>query len=527
MEGELTLKNYRCFPDDLPCRFTVRPGFIAFVGPNNAGKSSLLRFFYEFRNLFQSLVSADAIQTLIRGRKYNFGPPKSVKDLNELFCDSNERDLTIEIKLHSPAQAAFPLPKSVVITVPRGTNQYSATFIAPTGQMQNVDDNMVQEKTIVFRADNNMRLDMTGFYELMAMLASTLYVGPFRNIINVGTNEEYFDIQIGQAFVRAWRNYKSGDTRRDSLAALRVSTDLEKLFGFRRLEINASQSDDTLQVIIDDKPYKLNEIGTGFAQFMITLTNAAIKKPRVILIDEPEMSLHPSLQLDFLTTLGSYASDGVIFSTHNIGLARAAADAVYGVRRLAQSKSEIYSLEDMPRLSEFVGELSFFGYRELGFDKILLVEGPTDVRTMQQFLRMVGKDHKVVILHLGGSAMINGKRDVELQEIRRISDHVFALIDSERTSAGAAISSDRGEFQARCQAAQISCTILQRRAIENYLSEQAVKTIKGDNYRALGPYEDLKAVSPAWAKEENWKIARAMSISDLDSTDLKDFLQGL
>lgn len=44
-EVDLVLKNYRCFPSSCPARFSVRSGFTAFVGVNNSGKSSLLKFF--------------------------------------------------------------------------------------------------------------------------------------------------------------------------------------------------------------------------------------------------------------------------------------------------------------------------------------------------------------------------------------------------------------------------------------------------------------------------------------------------
>lgn len=41
----VTLKNYRCFADSEPARLRIQAGVLAFVGPNNSGKSSLLRFF--------------------------------------------------------------------------------------------------------------------------------------------------------------------------------------------------------------------------------------------------------------------------------------------------------------------------------------------------------------------------------------------------------------------------------------------------------------------------------------------------
>jgi AAA15 family ATPase/GTPase len=55
MRAELTIKNYRCFPDETPLEFEIGDGFTAFVGVNNSGKSAILRVFYEFRGLFQAL----------------------------------------------------------------------------------------------------------------------------------------------------------------------------------------------------------------------------------------------------------------------------------------------------------------------------------------------------------------------------------------------------------------------------------------------------------------------------------------
>ncbi len=52
MQVDLVIKNYRCFPDYHPARISIRTGYTAFVGVNNSGKSSLLKFLYEFRPLF-------------------------------------------------------------------------------------------------------------------------------------------------------------------------------------------------------------------------------------------------------------------------------------------------------------------------------------------------------------------------------------------------------------------------------------------------------------------------------------------
>ncbi len=48
----ITLKNYRCFSDTKPATVEIGPRFTAFVGPNNSGKSSFPKFFYEFQQFW-------------------------------------------------------------------------------------------------------------------------------------------------------------------------------------------------------------------------------------------------------------------------------------------------------------------------------------------------------------------------------------------------------------------------------------------------------------------------------------------
>lgn len=528
MHLKLTIKNYRCFPDQKPARITLNSGFTALVGPNNAGKSSFLRFFYELREFFRQMSDLNSLTLLLRGGQQSFGYPSSVKDLSELFCDMNERDMGLEFEFPATRQIQIggaPLISDVHVRIARPTTTFMASFFDQARQMPQSNSTVFHGTTAVLNP-GGPAMELAPLVEAAKSLANTLYIGAFRNVINTGTNENYFDIQVGQSFVQTWRTYKTGDQRSSNLAALKVTADIQKIFGFKSLEINPAPGDTTLQIIVDGRPYKLNEVGAGITQFIIVLVNAAIRRPSFILIDEPELHLHPSLQLDFLTTLASYATEGIIFSTHNYGLARSAADAVYGVRRRGQGESEVYPLESMPRLSEFLGEMSFSGYRELGFEKILLVEGPTDVRAIQQFLRMLDKDHKVVLLQLGGSSLINAVSETELQEIKRISPNVSALIDSERAVAGGTLSPERQQFQAHCSAADIPCKVLERRAIENYFSDAAVKVVNGPKYRALAPFEDLKDASPGWRKADNWKIAREMTLDHLDP-DLKAFLENL
>lgn len=69
--------------------------------------------------------------------------------------------------------------------------------------------------------------------------------------------------------------------------------------------------------------------------------------------------------------------------------------------------------------------------------------------------------------------------------------------------------------------------MLERRAIENYFTDDAIKAVKGDKYKALGPYEKLERTPMPWAKSENWRIAHKMILDDIEETDLFKFLKQL
>lgn len=281
-----------------------------------------------------------------------------------------------------------------------------------------------------------------------------------------------------------------------------------------------------MQLFINRKVYNISEIGSGLAQFILVIVNVAIQNPSYILIDEPELNLNPVLQLDFLTTLAKYASQGMLFATHSIGLARASAEYIYTVRQTSQG-SEVSEYEKNSSLPELLGELTFSTYREFGFDKVLLVEGPSEIKTIQQFLRKYKQDHHFLLLPLGGSALINAASKSELEEIKRISDKIFALIDSERLSADEALGAERQAFITNCQEIGINCHVLKYRATENYFTDKAVKLVKGENYSALQPYQKLENATYGWRKSENWQIAKAMNLDELELTDFGQFLKSL
>jgi predicted ATP-dependent endonuclease of OLD family len=135
MDIELTLKNYRCFSDEKPARIEIRQGFTAFLGINNSGKSSLLRFFYELRDLFWRLSSTNIVvssndwqmTTLVQslnGTNQGFNFPSEILDTEEVFCNANNRDMLMQIRFTSTGRTGT-VPIRLDVLIQRSTRTWT------------------------------------------------------------------------------------------------------------------------------------------------------------------------------------------------------------------------------------------------------------------------------------------------------------------------------------------------------------------------------------------------------------------
>jgi len=522
----LTIKNYRCFVQ--PIKIEIMKDFTAFVGANNAGKSAIMRFILEFRNLFKLIGGMNEWDDFLRSLRYDnvtFGAIH-VLDNEEIFSNLNSDGVDImfdfvydkdEIARTSPNKIVFKIYRSMVWKTKISVNNEELTHFE---SLRIENNTLIQMNGL---PGGIPLIDLSNLIGIAKSFFNSLYIGPFRNTINVGTNSNYLDIQIGEAFIKQFHDLKTGNNKKENLAISQLTQNIKKIFEFDSFEINSSTDNRELHISINGKPYKQHELGSGLMQFVLVLANAAIKNPSYILIDEPELNLHPSLQLDFLTSLASLATEGVWFSTHSIGLARSITRNVYSVIRKGDGDSIISPIEDTPRLSEFLGAMSFSAHKELGFDSVLFVEGPTEVKIFQQFLRAMSKDHKVVIMPLYGG--IDENKLVEIEEVKRITENIHIIIDSEISSEDETLGFSRQAFVDGCGRLGIDIHVLRYRATENYFSDSVVKQVFGGEYRALSSYEKLKDVVPHWNKNQNWKLARATSLEEILRTDIGKFLQ--
>lgn len=522
----LTLKNYRGFTDEEPARIEFGPGLTALLGRNNSGKSSLKLFFYEFRELFNVLLQMSPgknpgfFSMVTSGTAVQIGYP-GVSDPIEIFNNTNLRPITIEIEILNATSDLPDCIEKIRLHCDRGApQQWTAEAFLRGSSLTNFG--VTQFGPYQYSA-GDVRFDTVDLVNVLTVFKSAQYYGPFRNAINAGASH-YYDLNTGTGFIEMWNSWKTSGIKAQTHAIAKVTEDIRALFEFKQLEINSSDKLKTLVLSIDNETYRLAELGSGLAQFIIVLGNLATTKPPLVLIDEPETNLHPSLQIDFLLTLAQYASYGCIFSTHSVGLARSVAEKIYSIQRGPQGPL-LKAFEQTTNYLQFLGELSFSAFKEMGHETLLLVEGVNDVKALQQLLRLVKKEHTTVILPLGGNQLASGGREAELHEMTRLSNRILAFVDSERAQEGAEPDKQRLAFAETCKKIGIEVCITKRRALENYFSDRAVKIAFGQSFSALPPYQALREAANGWRKADNWKVARQMTLEELSGTDLGEFIE--
>jgi hypothetical protein len=105
-----------------------------------------------------------------------------------------------------------------------------------------------------------------------------------------------------------------------------------------------------------------------------------------------------------------------------MGLARTAADSIYTLTKPVGGTSTMKPYGADRELVTLLGQLSFDRRPDLGFSKVLLVEGKSELRAIAQFLRLYHKEHEVLLLPLHGDEMIRGDVQAELTELLRIGE---------------------------------------------------------------------------------------------------------
>jgi predicted ATP-dependent endonuclease of OLD family len=422
----------------------------AIVGKNNSGKSSVLHAL-DMAGLALSLRSWD-----------HFQPKLEIKDL---FADAGQFELSLTFVDDSTLSVtASPNFGPQIAPDPHDGQRFKSVLILP-----DVGSGMLRRKHRTLR-----------------------------NIIDCVEARDFGSVNAAEILCaikfyaeRAQRGFTqdSYDTLIEEVK--RYFPDLEKI------ESDRTEHDiATLKYTEYGRQLDILYSGTGLKHFLDVLLKTTVSGARVVLLDEPELGLHPDLQRQFVEYLGRLAEEKRLqffLATHSQVLLNYADLITYYRIVNTGGKRQLERVEESA-IDTLLSDLGLRPSDVLNQDICLLVEGASDVIFFEHIIRNVYCDEfdrvAISVLQYGGGAadgIISGSIDVS--NIVPVQKYMYWIRDRDNP-ANNEPNASATKFQDALRKQEIECHIWSKREIEFYYPDNVLKAAQnGDESKVRAVLE--------------------------------------
>ena len=347
-------KNYQCFQS-----VDIQPnasGLHFVVGPNNAGKSALLRALHlSFQAAGQSFPRSDFA---VGPGRFEVEIGLDQKERLELLQIADEDQIDIDRTLQSPFCARLQLVRAENAQLERKTIHVSdqrGKFKNPKNFTQlRSPEPIVEElarRTFYFAAN---RAALSGPAK---MVAQTQLNSDGENLANVCLH---------------LMTMREADWERVRKIVADIVPDVGQL-GIK------ADGDQCWIAFGESRP--LTDVGTGTEQLLLCAVASIVTPPgSVLLIEEPESSLHPGAQRLLLEYLHEWAKDRVIIcSTHSTVFLDRHADTPPKVWQVSRNSAGRSTVTENPTLGRELADLLGVRLSDVfGSEGLVVVEGEAD-----------------------------------------------------------------------------------------------------------------------------------------------------
>jgi predicted ATPase len=293
------------------------------------------------------------------------------------------------------------------------------------------------------------------------------------------------------------------------------------------VSIEVSYDANEILITINGLTLPLKNLGTGFEHLIMIATSALGFGDQIVLLEEPELHLHPTVQKRMMQYLWEKTEATLVVTTHSASVLDSVPANIVHVRQ-EDNRSKAITVVAAQQHFEAVRDLGYRASDLLQSNFVIWVEGPSDRIYLNAWMRLAASELKegldYSILFYGGRLLSHlsfGEEGLaeDLIQALRINRNAAVIIDSDKTTISAQINETKQRIVEEASRLGVLSWITAGREIENYVGATEFKAARSD-FPSLpargGQFKKLVPKTVNKIELSRWLASRPLSLEVLD-----------